>query len=432
MLASFSVANFKSYKLAKLPLAPLTVLVGANASGKSNLIEAMQLLSWLAHGRRLPDLSAAMKAGEVAIRGLLPDLPLDPSLPICLGCELDEPGGPRLELELRTDNGGPRIVGEELLVDDEASSVPYYYRIDAPAPEHGSEVQVAYNNFSRGKNKPHIACVDQQAIFTQLLTPARFANETSQQKIPTAATTVASALASTLFLDPNPKEMRGWAYADEQELRGSGANVSSTLNRLCNQGQKEAILSFVRALPEQDITDIGFLTTARNEVMVQLTETFGGRLGSSDAAVLSDGTLRVLAVAAAVLSVDEGSLVVIEEIDNGVHPNRAQMLLEALHTTARKRNLRVLLTTHNPALADATPKRAIPDVVACYRDPESGLSCLQRLSDLEDYAALVAQGPLGFLLQSGTLDRYLKRQRDGTARERESQEVLQLFRRMGQ
>lgn len=45
MLKSFSIKNFKSYRRATLPLAPLTVLIGANASGKSNAIEAMRLLS---------------------------------------------------------------------------------------------------------------------------------------------------------------------------------------------------------------------------------------------------------------------------------------------------------------------------------------------------------------------------------------------------
>lgn len=63
VLASFTLENFKSYERASLPLGPLTVLVGANAAGKSNLIEAMHLLAWLATGRRLADLSAAMKSG---------------------------------------------------------------------------------------------------------------------------------------------------------------------------------------------------------------------------------------------------------------------------------------------------------------------------------------------------------------------------------
>lgn len=434
VLASFSLANFKSYASASLPLAPLTVLVGANAAGKSNLIEAMQLLAWLARGRRLADLSAAIKSGEMALRGSLADLPLDRARPIALGCSLShEPGTPALDLqlELRVDDGGPRIVGEELTASDTSDAVPYYYRIDAPAHSHGSEVSVAYNNFARGRTKPHIACIDQQAMFTQLLTPARFEHAEAQRKIPEAALRLQRALSSTLFLDPNPKEMRGYAYADEHALRGDGSNVSSTLKFLCDRGDKEAVLAFVRKLPEQDITDISFLTTPRNEVMVQLTETFGGRAEVRDGAVLSDGTLRALAIAAAVLSVTEGSLVVIEEIDNGVHPSRARLLLDTLYDVAKARHLRVLLTTHNPALADATPLAAIPDVVANYREVATGRSALERLSTLGDYAALVAQGPLGFLLSSGTLDRYLKNRRDDAERARQGQATLDLFKQAG-
>lgn len=434
VLTAFSLGNFKSYAEAELPLAPLTLLVGANAAGKSNLIEAMQLLAWLATGRRLTDLSASMKSGELAIRGTLADLPLSGGAPVRLGCALAAEGGLpslRLSLELRTENGGPRVVAEELRASDTTASVPFYYRIESPATAHGSEVTVAYNNFSKGRNKPHISCVDQQAIFTQLLTPARFEHETAQERIPAAVLRLQRSLSSTLFLDPNPKEMRDYAYADEHRLRGNGANVSSTLHALCEAGRKEEILRFVRQLPEQDIADVAFLHTPRNEVMVQLVETFAGRTERRDGAVLSDGTLRVLAVAAAMLAVDEGSLVVIEEIDNGVHPSRARLLLQSIYDVAKARQLRVLLTTHNPALADATPRAAVGDVVANYRDLSDGRSRLVRLQDLEDYGALVAQGPLGFLMTSGTLDRYLKERRDQAERERQGQAALELFRRAG-
>ncbi len=44
MIQSFSIENFKSFRKATLPLSPLTLLIGANASGKSNAIEALQLL----------------------------------------------------------------------------------------------------------------------------------------------------------------------------------------------------------------------------------------------------------------------------------------------------------------------------------------------------------------------------------------------------
>jgi predicted ATPase len=184
----------------------------------------------------------------------------------------------------------------------------------------------------------------------------------------------------------------------EKSLKGDGANLSSVLYDLCAKKKgKERVLAFIRSLPEQDIRDIDFLETPRNEVMLQLTESFGGRRHAWDAGVLSDGTLRVLAVAAALLSAPEGSLVIIEEIDNGVHPSRAGTLLDNIETIARERNVRVLVTTHNPALLDALPTSAIPDVVCCYRDPELGDSRLLRLEELRDYPEVIAQGPLGWL-----------------------------------
>ena len=48
-----TLRDFKSYREAALHLAPLTLLVGADASGKSNAIEAIRILAWLARGQHL-------------------------------------------------------------------------------------------------------------------------------------------------------------------------------------------------------------------------------------------------------------------------------------------------------------------------------------------------------------------------------------------
>jgi predicted ATPase len=166
--------------------------------------------------------------------------------------------------------------------------------------------------------------------------------------------------------------------------------------------------------------------------MLQLVETFGGEERSIDAAVLSDGTLRVLAVAAAVLSVEPGSLVVIEQIDNGVHPSRARQLMSTLQDVADKRNIRLLVTTHNPALLDAIPLGSVGDAVACFRDPISGESRLQRLRDLPDYVAVTARGPLGVLSTSGALDRFLKHRRTEAEQDEQAQRALRFFRDAGE
>ena len=414
MLQSISIENFKSFRQATLPLAPLTLLIGANASGKSNAIEAMQLLSWLATGRRLGDILVAMREQELNVRGTLVDFLFQHrGGRIVLGCSLTTVDYPhpldfRITLQLSEDDEF-RVL-EEVLENPAPDSRFPLYRVEEPARSYGNEIQVAYNNFARGGKKPRITCIDQQAVFTQLTTPARFAadHQRSQELIPAATSGLQQNLESILFLDPVPRRMRGYSYKRERSVQGDGAALSSILYQLKVRGQKERILDFIRSLPEQDIRDLDFIHTPRNEVMVQLQENFGIRAEWRDAAVLSDGTLRVLAVAAALLSVPPGSTVVIEEIDNGVHPSRAALLLDNIKRAAEERNLKVLLTTHNPALLDAIPVESIPDTVACYRDPEEGDSRLVRLADLGNYPELVAQGPLGQLVTKGILDRALK------------------------
>ena len=90
MITHFSIKNFKSYRNAQLPLAPLTLLVGANASGKSNALEGLRLLSWMARGQRLSDILSRLGEADLTLRGLVTDLGYDGSPTFSLGCSLDD------------------------------------------------------------------------------------------------------------------------------------------------------------------------------------------------------------------------------------------------------------------------------------------------------------------------------------------------------
>lgn len=418
----FRLGNFKSFDEGTLPLSELTLLIGANASGKSNLLEALHLLSWMASGQPLGYLRLGVNEGDLRIRGTAADLHRNADSPIRLGCDLaPNARGRTLELSLSTAKRreGLRVVNESLVCPQAKGSMPMY-RVARDAGEHGRELTVEYNNFAKGKNKPQINCVDEQPVFTQLTTPARFraSHKTSQQEIPIAARRVRDALADILFLDPQPAAMRGYAYKEQARLSPDGGSLSGVLFGLAERGEKKRILQFVRDLPEQNVTDIGFASGAHGDVMLKLQETFGGEKAWHVAAVLSDGTLRVLAIAAALLSAPPGALVVIEEIDNGVHPSRAGKLLDRIRELSIERGLGILLTTHNPALLDELPDAAIPHVVFCFRHPETGASRLVKLGDTEQYAELVASGPLGRLVTRGVLDRMVKREQTSTAKER--------------
>ena len=90
MLSSFTIKNFKSYREATLKLAPLTVLIGANASGKSNAIEGLRLLSWIAEGNRLGSFRYASQDKNRAIRGKVSELGFQGRHAFLLSCDTTE------------------------------------------------------------------------------------------------------------------------------------------------------------------------------------------------------------------------------------------------------------------------------------------------------------------------------------------------------
>lgn len=424
MIRQVHITDFKSYKNAKLKLSPLTVLIGANASGKSNALEAIRFLSWLAQGHKLSALQYMVNENDRVVRGKVTDLPRLGKHSFTVGIDISDQDFNCLEVgfEIREESE-LHISAEQVR---SSSSESFLYRIKKPSRGPQTAIGIEYNNFARGGKKPLLNGTDQVAVFLQLLNASRFAegHKYSKQAIPATARAIEEQLLNIVFLDPVPSKMRAYSFESDHSILGDGSNISSTLYHLLREGNpkqeqnKEAVLNFIQSLPEQAITEVNFIHGPRKEVMLQLVETFGGKRRSCEAALLSDGTLRVLAFAAVLLSAPQGSMVIIEEVDNGVHPSRANNLLAIMHELAKSRQLTLLLSSHNPALLDALPDEAVPEVVFCYRNPESGHSELIQLADVPFYPELIAQGPLGELLTRGLVDRFVKQQ-DGAEERRE-------------
>ncbi len=408
MLTEIEVKNFKSYSSGTLPLGRLTVLIGANASGKSNAIEALRLLARIAKGEKLGTI-IPHQLDESIFRGGLENLGYRGSRSFGISCVTTEPEWKDFSINFSLGDDGDLHIAEEKIT-SRTSTVPLYEITSEPQGD-VRDVFVTYNNFAPGNHSPSIVCSSQMAIFTQLLSEIRFPSENTKSReiIPKIAEKYLRWLKGIVFLEPEPSLMRSYSHKGDRVLNPHGENLSGVIyNLCCDSNLKAAVLEFVRSVPEQDIKDISFIETPRHEVMLQLTETFGGNATTYDASLLSDGTLRVLSIAAAMLSAPEQSLVAMEEIDNGLHPSRAADLLKRIFSIAKQRNLRVLISSHNPALLDALPDEAVPETVFCYRSPKDGSSKLVRLQDIPSYPELIAQGSVGHLMTRGLLERFVK------------------------
>ncbi|MEZ4631355.1 MAG: ATP-binding protein [Deinococcales bacterium] len=125
---------------------------------------------------------------------------------------------------------------------------------------------------------------------------------------------------------------------------------------------------------------------------------------------MSDGTLRYLAIVTALLTRERDSLLVIEEVDNGLHPSRVQLLLDMLKTLGKERQIDVLVTTHNPALLDAASPAMIPFITVAHRNAITGTSQLSHLEDIEQLPKLMASARLGGLSTKGAIEKALEQE----------------------
>ncbi|WP_180175445.1 AAA family ATPase [Acinetobacter sp. YH12025] len=439
MLESIWIENFKSYKTGQtLPLAPITLMIGANASGKSNAIEAFRFLSWFASGEKLSTIQNRINDSEKIFRGDVRDLFSKDEETITLGVSFaDNPYDSFDQWKFMIGINEDAI----LLVIDEylklfKNNEKFLY------VENNKTEYLGGNNDLLGeflnKNSLVIPAFEEEGVHikhqtydvdsdSSILKLASiiiddqlkpYFNEDELDVKSLNAKLLRSNLkllqlrisATIKFYDFIPSKMRNESISASR-LNQNGQNLSGVLYKLWENQEvdhKNDILKFISSLPEQDFKTLKFYKDHRDRVELALVENFGGQEQEWGTELLSDGTLRVLGIAAAILSASRNSTIVIEEIDNGIHPSRAKYLLETMFYFAEKKNLRLLLSTHNPALMDALPDKALGDVVFAYRDPKDGDSRLVRLSDLDDYVGLVSQGPLGELVTQGIVDRFVK------------------------
>jgi len=271
-----------------------------------------------------------------------------------------------------------------------------------PASAYSADIVARWENSKRGLNPP----VTFRA--TQLLTsqvPIRVpATSQAGRKVHDAAALVLAAISGIFILDPIPHQMREYVPERDSRLRRNAENLSATLARLLKEDElRQTLLSMTQSLSEAQVSNLASVTSELGDVMVTIEEQIGGARRPVPARLMSDGTLRFLAIAAAMLDVPEegegpfseaGRVLVVEELENGLHPSQAALLLDRLKSSAKERGVRTVATTHSPAILDALSGSDHSSVVVASRDGE-GWSRVTRLVDFPDYFEVVGRASLG-------------------------------------
>ena len=407
MIKSFIFEKFKGYERAVLWLEQITTLIGSNASGKSNAIEGIQILSEIATGRDLSMIFDGTKNSEGIIRGGAKGCCRFGANSFLLGCTIDWDDKYDLLYRIRIGTASRITVEEESLylvknAQTDAINGSVIFKAAASKADSG-DIVVEYTNGKRGKN-PECRVIRSMSVLSQMQSrlPSDIeCYESTLQKIQK----VQNSLTQMFILDPIPAMMRGYSRVGDSTLRRNCSNLSAVLYSLKEKNTEEwdTFCDVVKDLPENEIKDIGFVKTQINDVILVQKEQNGKTTENIDAARLSDGTLRCIAVLAAVMSEPENSLIAIEEVDNGIHPSRVIKLMQAICGIATKRKIDLIVTTHNVTILNGLDKNEILGVSVVYRDTQSQSSKIISYVDIPNQAGLLASGGIGDAMESEKL-----------------------------
>jgi predicted ATPase len=389
MITKIKINGFKTFHNFEMEFSPLTVVAGLNASGKSNLFDALQLLSRLAE----TDLKTAFseQRGEsselFANYGEDENGETDYAEEISFLVEMltdkkvrDNWGGEatlkytrlRYEITIRRSKNNRGLddlyVQKEELVNlkhDEDEWVKKFIPKDF--------LETWRPKVPTGKRgKPYIKTEDKNGVLTITLpqdgksggkaTPANAVSQTVLSGTNSVdfphVFAVREEMRSWKFLQLNPQSLREPTRQDlgiRDTITQSGENLAAALYRIkLNDKSLLKIISrrLNKLLPQ--IIDVEVHDDKANKQYIIKVKNDDGREFTSR--VLSEGTLRLLTLC--ILQYDENhkGLICFEEPENGIHPFRVKAMAELLRdlsvdfsdidTPLRQ----VIVNTHSPIL----------------------------------------------------------------------------------
>ena len=418
MFTRIEIDGFKTFEGFGVDLQPFSVIGGANAAGKSNLFDALRFLSRLAEADirtalqdlrgephelfRLGSNGFSASAMKFAIEVLL-----DPSVKDPYGQQKDLTNT-RIRYEVHIEQRPVAKTGlEKLFISHERAS-PILKKDDRLLQLSSKKDQDAIAQYAfvqRGKKNDFLAVETQGAAreikIHQDGTAGRRRSLPLGEAEGTALSTIRTAeefphlfalreeLASLhyLQLDPAAERLPSDLLAPDQ-LEPNGSNLAKVLARIRNETRTDqrpnGVLEDIRANLVELVPGILDLEVERNEAAreYQLFLTMRDETRFSSR-VISDGTLRILALLTMLHDPSRRGVLCFEEPENGVHEARVEGIISLLRDACtdlrmmpapeRRHLTQVIVNTHSPAVLQClNPHEIILAEMVAVSDPGSG------------------------------------------------------------
>lgn len=358
-IEELSIRGFKSIRsLDQLPLRQLNVLIGANGTGKSNLVNFFHMLGEMVAGRLQHWTRTQGSADRILSFGVKETIQLEAFVKFGLN-------GYRFSLDPTAD-GGFSYRHESLFFDD-----PYYGRDWTDLGSGHAEARLGERSESDGKDTIAANCYE--SISSWKLYHFHDTSDTAGVK-------------------------RLGGLHDNAYLRSDASNLAAFLHRLTaeNPGVYTQIRKTVRlALPFFDDFILKPRKLKTEEEQIRLL----WRQKDSDYAFwpsqLSDGSIRFICLATALLQPDPPSTIIIDEPELGLHPYAITLLGSLLHSASKR--MQVIVSTQSVPLVNEFD---VDDLVIAER--EEGATVFRRMSKA-DFEVWLEEYSVGELWEKNVL-----------------------------
>lgn len=362
--------NFRAFENARLPLSDLTFLVGRNGAGKSSLLDALDLLREAVSDNLENALDR--RGGAQKVRRATVGAGRKPTLGIAITFHLSFVGGRSLRgvygFELRGEPKSTASHIRECLTVSSGETASFARTNDTFETPRKLDVSPPAGNLVL----PLVAGAD--SLWTEVLDAVR----------------------KLRGYELSPAHMAAAPEIGERStLARDGGNAGDVLKAIEGTQDHRWVVQRLSAITP-GITDVRAEALLGRRVLRFVQRQDGHEL-DFDASQVSQGTLRGLAVLLALRQRPTPSLVLVDEIENSVHPSGLAVLLDAALASCDR--TRVVLTSHSPELLGHPAVTGERVRVIEWRD---GTSHVFRLNP-ETQAAITEIDTVGWMLRSNAL-----------------------------
>ena len=418
-ITKLTVENFKSFDKLEVELRPFNIVVGSNASGKSNFLDVFKFLR---------DIEATTLENAIGIRGggeLLRNFNRDENQVLRICVETDDVQRHRIpvqadgvfgiridqttyELSVRFDdsNEGFTVVSDRLteqftLLELDSSDglngpkSQMWRPRSSPRVDLGQSPHSVLRSIGNGRalyNSEYGLIefsveLPEESPFTEhdlqllhgrstlLSDPHKAMLERPHRTLALYGAAPSLGSISAYDFDPSKAQL-AVPPSGSRQLDEDAENLSVVLRDILRRPEsKKRLINLVSALlpfvHDLDVAEFGF-----GQLITMLTERFSDKSHRLAAAFASDGTVACLALVVALYFQDD-AVAVFEEPDRHIHPHLASQVMQMMNEVTG--NTQIIVTTHN---AELLRHANLEDILLVTRDPD-GHSQITRPADSE-------------------------------------------------